>query len=139
MDNSFLIPAGLTPEFVAERLRCNGGLTKLNELANRGIILNTWQANHFLLDGDRQVGKTYLAFVVIAEKFKDSGARFTEDSDLKIFDNDVTSWHDHIEFLKGLKLFISEFYSDIYTVTEHTAMTLNIELRTTSKIRWWNI
>ena len=129
------IPYGLSVEFTKERCsyipEC---IEKLNELADRGIVLNTWQVNDYLLDGNRAVGKTFLAFVKIAEEFKEVGIDTSKISLLK-YDIDVTNRSSHRPFLQGLKNFLEEFYSDVYVNITITMDRVTAEVPKSN--RWW--
>jgi len=130
------LPYTLTSESVKDRLKYNAdALDKMNELADRGIILNTWQINNYLLDGDRQYGKTFLAFVKIAEEYKLTGFTMDKSSPLLEYDPDVESHNTYRDFLRGFGLFLQEYYSDVYTL--HIDRNHKIVATTKLNKRWW--
>ena len=129
------IPYGLSVEFTKERCSYTSKcVEKLNGLADRGIVLNTWQVNDYLLDGNRAVGKTFLAFVKIAEEFKEVGID-TSKILLSRYDTDVTRSSRHKPFLQGLKNFLEEFYSDVYVNITITMDRVTAEVPKSN--RWW--
>ena len=132
------IPKSLTPESVTARLRRNGQISKLNELANRGIILNTWQANQLLLDGDRLVGKTFLSFVKVAEMFSNTMQQtISIHDDLSIFDPDATTSDRKRVWMKGLFDFMAEFYADKFDITYFEGVVSVFPKQTQTNKRWW--
>lgn len=133
------IPNSLTPEFVTARLRQNGQIKKLDELANRGIILNTWQANHLLLDGDRQIGKTFLSYVKVAEMFSSRASYQTISihDDLSIFDPDATTSDRKRRWIKGLFDFMTTFYGDKFNITYVKGIVAIYPIKTQPNKRWW--
>jgi len=131
------VPHTLLPETVTERLKHNGGIAKLNELADRGIILNTWQANQLLLDGDRQNGKTYLSYVRVAESNKNNGCVLRIEDTLTVYDPDVTTIRRRQEWLRGLVVFINTYYSDIYMIEDNCSNAVKLVLKKKQPKRWW--
>jgi len=132
-------PKALTPECASNRLADSTRHT-LDKLANRGIFLNTWQALEFQGQGcgNRALGKTQLAYVKIAETHKDTGFSVNCKEAVTEFDPDVCTQHMYIEFIKGLKSFILEYYSDMYMVEEVTTISISLRPLKSSNRRWWN-
>lgn len=136
-----IIPKTLEPEYVASRLKRDGGVRTLNRLADRGIFLNTWQVNELLLDGDRGYGKTFLAYVRIAESLTVETFSLTTNDSLERYDKDATTSGRKVEFLKGLHDFMLTYLADSYKVVS-TDYTITITPITSTTAfegihRWW--
>lgn len=131
-------PISQTVEFIKKMLVTRGQLSKVEELADRGIILNTWQVNHLLLDGDRQVGKTFLSYVRVAESCKTRGAKFTMNQDLTEWDPDLITHVRQREWLFRLPDFINTYYSDVYTTTKANGNeVVLVPIKKEQDKRWW--
>jgi len=130
------IPEMLDADVLASIIRVTpDGINKLNELKDRGIILNTWQANTLLLKG-RGFGKTFLQYVILAEDHKDCGFIITIDQDLTMYDAHLIKAQDKYFFIKELDAFLKKYYSDIFDVNLYYR---SIEVTPKEKIKksWW--
>jgi hypothetical protein len=132
---SFPIPLCVQPEYLSKVLDYKA-LKKLNELADRGIYLNTWQVNQMFL-GERALGKTFLAYVQIAEKYKKTGCILYA-KDIEEWDNECTSFNTSINWLRDFYEFLNKYYSDIYKTIElkHDSIVLKTNEQND---RWWRI
>ena len=101
-------PQSLAPELVADKAKYNNLVPLLKSLSNRGIVLNTWQVSELIDPGSRGVGKTTLAFVIIAEEHTAINITIAE---CKNYDQDIRTIDDRF-FLRGLKDFLEEYYND---------------------------
>lgn len=134
----FPIPEVLQPEIMVSRLQCRGMISKLDSLAERGIILNTWQAAELYGEGNRGLGKTYLSFVQAAEDSLETGGMFCiGNTDI---DPDATTFYRKREWLKAFAVFVKAHYSDVFRVkTSSSDYTVVLELRVPKYTkRWWN-
>ena len=133
-----IIPKTLEPGYVVEKLRSDGGMRTLDRLADRGIFLNTWQINELLLDGDRGYGKTFLAYVRIAEALGAEPLTLNTNDSLEKFDKDATTSERKVEFIKGLHDFMMTYLADSYTVfSTDYSLTINSIKASSSPNRWW--
>lgn len=114
--------------------------SKLNNLADRGIVLNEWQANE-LIFGGRQHGRTFLSYVLAAEDSLEDGGLFTINSDLTKYDKDADCHMRKELWLREFKQFISDYYNDVLMIGRGDC---HIDVKLTpypkkGNSRWWNI
>ena len=138
MDDTTEVPYTLTKEYILKQLKITGGANTLDTLADRGIYLNTWQVNELLMGGGGY-GKTYLAFVKIAEAHKDTGFTLNADSDIAQYDQDAHDWASRRTFLRGFRYFLEEYYSDIYTLKTDCSDDITATIIKKPIKRWWNV
>lgn len=129
------IPVVYQPDFVARQLECRPDVTKqLEELADRGIILNTWQTQVLLGRADRGVGKTTLGFIRLEETLRSNttylrrAVTILPSTDYTVYDPDATSAKRRRDFVIGFKSFLEEHYSDKYSnicIVNDTGLSLD--------------
>lgn len=83
--------------------------------------------------GGRAYGRTYLAYVKIAEDALERGLTVTR-SIAKDYDPDVTTHHTYRDFSRGLEHFLEQHYSDVFDVAINLEY-VHIKLKPTSC--WW--
>lgn len=110
---------------------------ELNSLADRGIILSPWQANKLYLGG-RGLGRTFLSYVKLAESCKGDGFSLSLEHEFSNLDPDADSEYRKQQWLRGLKDFLEEYYSDTYTVTTYPKSGVKATPLKNSSRRWWN-
>lgn len=114
-----------------------GAIGKLNELADRGIILNEWQANTYL-GSNRGTGKTFLSYVRLLESI-DKDSTIISVRDGIRFDPDAVTRKRQYTWMEGLIDFIEKYYSDTFIVGRVGRMQIVISERvmTPDSKRWW--
>ena len=146
--NTTPIPSVLEPEQAAKYAKSHGTTDLLNSLADRGIILNTWQANELASPGNRGLGKTTLGYIRVVESMIPTNTYLCRsielpfDKDFSQYDPDCTTHHRREDFVRGLVNFIELYYSDIFTnvkIVRCTGLTVDLvnPIKKTLK-RWWN-
>jgi len=83
--------------------------------------------------GGRAYGRTYLAYVKIAEDALERGLTVTRDV-ASTYDPDVTTHHTYRDFSRGLRDFLENHYSDAFDVVINSEQ-LNIKLKLARC--WW--
>ena len=127
------VTCGVDPDWLSKHIHQHQPyLDKLNSLCARGIDLNPWQVNELLMGG-RAYGRTYLAYVKIAEDALGRDLIVTRDVAIS-YDPDVTSHHTYRDFSRGLERFLDDHYADIIDV-EVNMERMNIKLKLARC--WW--
>ena len=134
------------PEWSAKYANAYKTVNLLNSLADRGIILNTWQANELACPGNRGMGKTFLAYVRMAESLLlidrqrcPTTVNLVPKNNYTEFDPDITGHRMAQEFIRGFVYFIREYYNDKFS-NPRIICGIDFEadlVHTKSTKRWW--
>ena len=142
------IPQTLEPKVAADYAATHGKSRLLNSLADRGLILNTWQSNELCCPGNRGMGKTTLGYVRLAEEMRVSTTtrrcqniiKIATDTDYTQYDPDAYGHHRRQQFVSGFVEFLETYYTAEFTgieIIHGTGITAAAVTTKSESRRWW--
>ena len=133
----------LTPETLREHVSRRPEVKeKLDELSDRGLILNTWQVSQLLFEDVQGVGKTTLSYIKYETYLSDnshssSGTHVVGHWEAKDYDPDATTNAQAHAWLQGFMGFLADHYSDKYSIKLRAKGEIGISRKDVKLKEWW--